>query len=75
MRDEIAPVVGVVLSGDDDPAPVGQSVVAIPYSDNFVTYLDLAAWAPDRVAGAFDPSGVHWTATTTAEFPQRRRVG
>jgi hypothetical protein len=68
VRDEIAPVVGAVLSGDDDPTLVGQSVVATPYRDDFVTYLDLAVSAPDRVAGAFDPSGVHWTATTTAEF-------
>jgi hypothetical protein len=67
VRDEIAPVVGAVLSGNDEPTLVAQSVVATPYRDDFATYLDLSAFAGERVAGALGPSGVHWTATTTSE--------
>jgi hypothetical protein len=68
VREEIAPVVGAVLSGNDLPTLVGQSVVATPYRDDFVTYLDLSAPAPNRIAGAMGPSGVHWTATSTSEI-------
>jgi hypothetical protein len=67
VRAEIAPVVGAVLSGDDTPTLIGQSVVATPYRGDFVTYLDLSVAAPNRVAGALEPSGVHWTAKTTSE--------
>ena len=67
VRDEIAPVVGAVLSGNDEPTLVAQSVVATPYRDDFATYLDLSAFAGERVAGALGPSGVHWTGTTTSE--------
>jgi hypothetical protein len=67
VRQEIAPVVGAVLSGNDEPSLVAQSVVATAYRDDFSTYLDLSAYATDRVAEATGPSGVHWTATTTAE--------
>ena len=67
VRDEIAPVVGAVLSGNDEPTLVAQSVVATPYRDDFATYVDLSVFAGDRVAGALGPSGVHWTGTTTTE--------
>ena len=67
VRDEIGPVVAAVLSGNDKPRLVAQSVVATPYRDEFATYLDLSAFAGDRVADAYGPSGVHWTGTTTSE--------
>jgi hypothetical protein len=60
--------VGAVLSGDDEPTLVAQSVVATAYREDFATYLDLSASAPNRVAGAMGPSGVHWTATATSEI-------
>jgi hypothetical protein len=68
VREEIAPVVGAVLGGNDEPTLLGQSVVAAPYRDDFSTYLDLSASAADRVADATGPHGVHWMATTTSEL-------
>jgi len=67
-RDEIAPVVTALLSESDEPELVAQSVVALPNLDDFSVYLDLSAWANDRVAGASGPYAVQWNALSVSEL-------
>jgi hypothetical protein len=67
-RDEIAPVVTALLTDNDEPTLIAQSVVALPNRNDFSTYLDLAVWANDRVPDATGPSAVHWNATSISEI-------
>jgi hypothetical protein len=68
IRDEIAPVVSAQLAGADEPTLIAQSLVAMPSRSEFVTYLDLSAWARDRAPDATGPTAVHWNAASISEI-------